>query len=141
MVHLEVEEATLSEPKGTIIIRGEHAKGGKQRHVPGEARKRREAYLESHPAGDGPPFLGQRGPLGEDPIARVVKKYAAWAQVDGVTPQVLRDTFSCAYLDKTLNDLVGLADILGYDRLATIQIHTQKPLRALQDEMERVKFF
>lgn len=141
MVHLEVEEITLSERKGTIIIRGEHAKGGKQRQVPGEARKRRGAYLESHHAGEGPLFLGQRGPLGEDSIARVVKKHAAWAQLEGVTPHVLRHTFSSAYLDKTQNDLVGLADILGHDNLVATQIHRQKPLRALQDEIEKAKLF
>ncbi len=84
--------------------------------------------MESHPAG-------------EDAIARVVKKHAAWAQLEGVTPHVRRHTFSCAYLDKTQNDLVGLADILGHDNLVATQIHTQKPLRALQDEIEKAKLF
>ena len=109
--------------------------------MPLEARKKLSAYLETHPASEGPLFLGQRGPLGEDAIARVVKKYAAWAQLEGVTPHVLRHTFSYAYLEKTQNDLVGLADILGHDNLATTQIYTQKPLVALQDEIEKVQFF
>lgn len=143
LAHLEVEDITLSERKGTILIRGEYAKGGKQRQVPVplEARKKLGAYLKTHPTGEGPLFLGQRGPLGEDAIARVVKKYAAWAQLEGVTPHVLRHTFSYAYLEKTANDLVGLADILGHDNLATTQIYTQKPLGALQDEIEKVQFF
>ena len=143
MAHLEVEDVTLLERKGTIIISGEHAKGGKQRQVPVplEARKRLGAYLKTHPTGEGPLFLGQRGPLAEDAIARVVKKYAAWAQLQGVTPHVLRHTFSYAYLEKTQNDLVGLADILGHDNLATTQIYTQKPLGVLQDEIEKVRFF
>ena len=143
MAHLSVEDVTLSERRGTIIIRGEHAKGGKQRQVPLplEARKRLASYLDTHPSGEGPLFLGQRGPLAEDAIARAVKKYAAWAQREGVTPHVLRHTFSYAYLEKTHNDLVGLADILGHDNLATTQIYTQKPLGALQDEIEKVRFF
>jgi site-specific recombinase XerD len=143
LAHLQVEDVTLSERKGTILIRGEHAKGGKQRQVPVpmEARKRLEAYFETRSTGGGPLFVGQRGPLGEDAIARVVKKYAAWAQLEGVTPHVLRHTFSYAYLEKTHNDLVGLADILGHDNLATTQIYTQKPLGALQDEIEKVQFF
>jgi site-specific recombinase XerD len=143
LAHLQAEDVELSERKGTILIRGEHAKGGKQRQVPVplEARKRLAAYLDTHPFGEGSFFLGQRGPLGEDAIARVVKKYAAWAQLEGVTPHVLRHTFSYAYLEKTHNDLVGLADILGHDNLATTQIYTQKPLGALQDEIEKVSFY
>ena len=143
LAHLRIEDVKLSERKGTILIRGEHAKGGKQRQVPVplEARSRVQAYLETRPMGEGPLLRGQRGPLGEDAIARVVKKYAAWAQLDRVTPHVLRHTFSYAYLDKTQNDLVGLADILGHDNLATTQIYTQKPLGALQDEIEKVQFF
>jgi site-specific recombinase XerD len=143
MAHLQVEDVSLSERKGTIIIRGEHAKGGKQRHVPVplEARKRLAAYLDTHPISAGSLFLGQRGSLGEDAIGRVVKKYAAWAQLEDVTPHVLRHTFSYTYLEKTQNDLVGLADILGHDNLATTQIYTQKPLGALQDEIEKVRFF
>jgi site-specific recombinase XerC len=58
-----------------------------------------------------------------------------------VPPHVLRYTFSYAYLEKTHNDLVGLADILGHDNLATTQIYTQKPLGVLQDEIEKVQFF
>ena len=143
LAHLKIEDVTLSERKGTIVIRGEHAKGGKQRHVPvpQEARRRLVAYLEEHPAGSEYLFLGQRGPLGEDAIARVVKKYAAWARLEGVTPHVLRHTFAYTYLEKTGNDLVGLADTLGHDNLATTQIYTQKSLGALQAEIEKVCFF
>ena len=143
LANLQVEDVALSERKGTILIRGKHVKGGKQRQVPVplEARKRLGAYLETHPTGEGPLFLGQRGPLGEDAIARVVKKYAAWAQLERLTPHVLRHTFSYAYLARTQNDLVGLADILGHDNLATTQIYTQKPLGALQEEIEKVRFF
>jgi site-specific recombinase XerD len=36
---------------------------------------------------------------------------------------------------------VGLADILGHDNLATTQIYVQKPLGALQDEIEKAQFF
>jgi integrase len=60
-----------------------------------------------------PLFVGQRVSLGEDAVARVVNKYAAWARLKSVTPHVLRHTFSYAYLGRTQNDLVGLADILA----------------------------
>jgi site-specific recombinase XerD len=79
--------------------------------------------------------------LGEDAIGRIVGKYATWAKLEGVTPHVLRHTFSYNYLEKTGNDLVGLATILGHDNVTTTQIYTQKPLGALQDEIEKVQFF
>jgi site-specific recombinase XerD len=143
IAHLRVEDVTLSERKGTLLIRGEYAKGGKQREVPVpfEARKRLESLLAQHPDKQGVLFQGQRGPLSEDSISRIVRKYATWARLEDVTPHILRHTFAYAYLEKTGNDLVGLADILGHDNVATTQIYTQKPLRALQAEIEKVNFF
>jgi site-specific recombinase XerD len=143
LAHLRVEDVVLSERKGTLLIRSEYAKGGKQRQVPIplEARRRLESFLAQHPDKQGALFLGQRGALGEDAIARVVKKYAAWARLEGVTPQVLRHTFAYTYLERTGNDLVGLAHILGHDNVATTQIYTQKSLGALQEEIEKVQFF
>lgn len=143
LAHLQIEDVTLSDRKGTILVRGDHAKGGKQREVPvsREARQRLAAYLDQHPSGKGMLFLGQRGPLAEDAIGRIVGKYASWAKIKRVTPHVLRHTFSYNYLEKTGNDLIGLANILGHDNVTTTQIYTQKPLRALQDEIEKVQFF
>ena len=85
--------------------------------------------------------MGQRGPLGEDAVGRIVGKYATWAKLEGVTPHALRHTLAYNYLQKTGNDLIGLANILGHDNVTTTQIYTQKPLGALQDEIEKVQFF
>jgi site-specific recombinase XerD len=143
LAHLRIEDVAVSERKGTIVVRGDHAKGGKQREVPvpREARQRLTAYLHQHPTGKGSLFFGQRGALGEDAIGRIVGKYATWARLEGVTPHVLRHTFSYNYLEKTGNDLIGLATILGHDNVTTTQICTQKPLGALQEEIEKVQFF
>jgi integrase len=143
LAHLQIEDVQLSERKGTILVRGDHAKGGKQREVPvpHEARQRLIAYLDQNHTNKGSLFLGQRGPLGEDAIGGIVGKYATWAKLEGVTPHVLRHTFSYNYLEKTGNDLIGLATILGHDNVTTTQIYTQKPLGALQDEIEKVQFF
>ena len=143
LTHLRIEDVTLTERKGTILVRGDHAKGGKQREVPvpREARQRLAAYLEQRRTGKGTLFLGQRGPLGEDAIGRIVGKFATWAKLERVTPHTLRHTFSYNYLEKTGNDLIGLANILGHDNVTTTQIYTQKPLDALQDEIEKVQFF
>jgi site-specific recombinase XerD len=45
------------------------------------------------------------------------------------------------YLEKTGNDLIRLANILGHDNVTTTQINTQKPLGVLQNEIEKVRFF
>jgi site-specific recombinase XerC len=42
---------------------------------------------------------------------------------------------------QTQNDLVGLADILGHDSVAATQLYTRKSLSALQDEIEKVRFY
>jgi integrase/recombinase XerD len=34
LAHLQIEDVTLTDRKGTIRVRGDHAKGGKQREVP-----------------------------------------------------------------------------------------------------------
>jgi site-specific recombinase XerD len=146
LVHLQVDDVVLGERSGTLLIRGDYAKGGKTRRVPVplEARRRLQALLAllaHHPTGSGPIFLGQRGPLKEDGVGRIVGKYATWARLELVTPHTLRHTFAYTYLEKTHNDLVGLASILGHDRLSTTQIYTQKPLSALQDAVEQVSFF
>jgi integrase len=143
LAHLQIEDVQLADRKGIILVRGDHAKGGKQREVPvpREARQRLLAYLDQHPSRKGILFLGQRGALGEDAIGRIVGKYATWAKLESVTPHVLRHTFSYNYLEKTGNDLIGLANILGHDNVTTTQIYTQKPLGALQDEIEKVQFF
>jgi site-specific recombinase XerD len=79
--------------------------------------------------------------LGEDALGRIVGKYASWAKLEGVTPHTLRHTFSYNYLEKTGNDLIELATILGHDNVTTTQIYMQKPLGALQEEIEKVQFF
>lgn len=141
--HLTIEAIQLAQRKGTLVIRAEHAKGGKQRRVPvpAKAREPLSIYLQEHPIGTGSVFVGQRGPLREDALARIVRQYAGYARLEAVTPHVLRHTFAYAYLKQTHNDLVGLADILGHDSVATTQLYTRKSLSALQDEIEKVRFY
>jgi site-specific recombinase XerD len=64
-----------------------------------------------------------------------------WAKLERETPHTLRHTFRYNYLAKTGNDLIGLATILGHYNVTTTQIYTQKPLGALQEEVEKVQFF
>jgi site-specific recombinase XerD len=144
LVALELNDVTLSERKGTIQVRAEIAKGGKERAVP-VPQKAREALLPTlryaHPDDGRALFIGRQGPLSAEGVAAVVRKYAAWARLEGVTPHVLRHTFSYSYLENNDNDLVALADILGHSDLNTTRVYTRRRLSDLQEGSERVRFF
>ena len=144
LVHLRCDDVALSPLKGRLVIRAAHGKGDKERvvPVPRHARKALQAYLQERTNKDDTRdmlWVGKRGPLHTDAVARVVKKYAAVAAV-AVSPHVLRHTFSYAYLTSNPNDLVGLADILGHANLQTTRRYTKKRLDDLQASIERVQF-
>ena len=144
LVSLTMEDVTLSERKGTIQVRAEVAKGGKERAVPvpKKAREALQAYLEERlPDNNGTLFIGRQGPLSTEGVAAVVAKYAAWSRLEGVTPHILRHTFAYSYLENNNNDLVALADILGHSDLNTTRIYTRRRLSDLQEGSERVRFF
>lgn len=144
LVSLTEDDVTLSERKGTIQVRAEVAKGGKERAVPvsKKARETLQVYLEERPAdSNGALFIGRQGSLSAEGVAAVVAKYAAWSRLEGVTPHILRHTFAYSYLENNNNDLVALADILGHTDLNTTRIYTRRRLTDLQEGAERVQFF
>jgi len=142
LVALTRNDVTLSERKGTIRIRGIVAKGGKERDVPVPKRARDPlgTYLASRDDKMVALFLGRQGVLSIEGVAAVVAKYAAWANLENVTPHILRHTFAYSYLENNNNDLVALADILGHADLNTTRIYTKRRLTDLQDGVERVAF-
>lgn len=144
LVALEQGDVTLTERKGVIQVQAEVAKGNKERAVPipKKAREALQAYLEVRPVVDDRSlFIGRQGPLSAEGVAAVVRKYAAWARLEGVTPHILRHTFSYSYLENKDNDLVALADILGHTDLNTTRVYTKRRLSDLQEGTERVQFF
>ena len=138
---LQLEDVAISERKGTVRVRSERAKGGKERQVPvpAAARKAITAYLDAKEVRDGPLFLGERGPMGGGGIAKVVGKYADRARVEA-TPHTLRHC--CAYrdLEQTANDLVGLAAILGHSNLNTTMGYTRRRMEDLAAALEDLEF-
>lgn len=138
---LEVGDVALSPRKGTVRVRSESAKGGKERLVPVPAAARRvlAGYLALRGGRPGPVFLGQRGPLGRNGIVRVVAKYARAACLR-LSPHTLRHCFSYRYLEQTSNDLVGLAAILGHSNLNTTMGYTRKRMEDLEAAVEGLEF-
>lgn len=142
LVRLLRGDLDLSEKRGTLLIRAEIAKGGRERAVPVpfESRRRLQAYLKTRSDAGPELFLGQRGPLHEDAVVRIVRKYADLSGL-AVTPHLLRHTFAYQFLAKNANDLVGLAAILGHENLNTTRLYTQKRLDDLRESAERVGYF
>lgn len=141
---LQLTDLTLSKRKGQIHLRAEIAKGGKERTVPVPKRARTalQLYLQDRSASTSTAlFIGRQGSLTVEGVAAVVRKYAQWAQLDAVTPHILRHAFAYNYLENNDNDLVGLADILGHSDLNTTRIYTKRRLLDLQNGVERLQFF
>ncbi len=144
LVALALDDVTLSERKGTIQVRADVAKGGKERAVPvpKKAREALQVYIAVRsPENNGALFIGRQGPLSAEGVAAIVRKYAAWSRLESVTPHVLRHSFAYSYLENNNNDLVALADILGHSDLNTTRIYTKRRLSDLQEGAERVQFF
>jgi integrase/recombinase XerC len=143
LVALRHTDVVLSERKGAITVRAEVAKGNKERvvPVPKTARKALQGYSDCQTQTGERLFVGREGPLTTAGIGAVVRKYAAWAYLEGVTPHVLRHTFAYNFLEKNNNDVVALADILGHTDLNTTYIYTKRRLSDLQAGVEQVDFF
>jgi site-specific recombinase XerD len=127
VANLTVGDVELNERSGWAIVRG---KGRKQRRVPVHARARRalNEYLEERddPAGDEPLFLSQKGgAISSYAVWYTVKKYAALAEVEDVTPHTFRHTVATQLVRDPEVDLVTAATFLGHSRLDTTAQYSQ----------------
>ena len=124
-----------------MIVRS--GKGRKYREVPlhKTARQTLTAYLEkcpAHPADD-PVFQGQRGPLGARGMQLRIAALAEAADVDAVTPHVLRHTFATRLLREAKTDLVTVSALLGHASVATTEIYTQPNERELTEAVNGLR--
>jgi integrase/recombinase XerC len=121
VANLSVGDVALNERSGWVTVRG---KSRKRRRVPIHARARRalSEYLEERgaPTGDEPLLLSQKGAaISSYAVWYTVKKYAALAQVEGVTPHTFRHTVATQLVRDPEVDLVTAATFLGHSRLDT----------------------
>jgi len=137
---LTVSDVELNERSGWVTVRG---KGRKQRNVPLHARGRRalSEYLKERgdPAGDEPLFLSQKGgAITPYTVWYTVKKYAALAKVEGVSPHTFRHTVATQLVRDPEVDLVTAATFLGHSRLDTTARYSQPSAEDLEEAANRL---
>lgn len=137
---LKLSDLSLSERKGTLLVR--HGKGGKQRivnlHI--EARKQLSEWLEVRPQveSDGL-FVGQTGE-GIRPrlVQRLVERYADLAGLPDVTPHSLRHTYARDLLDSG-SKLQEVALLMGHSSLDSTARYVQPSEMELQQAVDRLR--
>lgn len=117
--NLCLEEVKLG--SGTLMVR--RGKGGKDRLVPfgSKAALALRRYLRGRRAG--PAFLGIRGCLNANTIARVVTDAARRAGLAGVSTHTLRHSFATHLLNRGA-DIRYVQELLGHSSVGTTQIYT-----------------
>src|SRR4029079_18388704 len=104
------------------------------------ARQAVTAYLETRPPVESKRvFIGERGPLTDKGVRALCDKYSAMSGVK-VHPHLCRHTFAHQYLADSGNDLVGLAQICGWENLNTASRYTQRTVAQLSESVERVTY-
>ena len=114
---LTLDDIELSDRKGRVIVRS--GKGGKYREIPLniDARNALGKYLSARP--DGPDrhlFLGERGPLQRNAVAKVVQKIGKKGAGCSISPHVLRHTLFTR-MAKSGVDLTTIADLAGHSNV------------------------
>lgn len=144
LLALRVGDVLLGERSGKVIVR--QGKRDSYREVPltVDVRRALKAYLDSEYPGkaqpDAPLWLTRRGELKHrSSVMRLLKKYAAQAGIEPLSPHTLRHTFATRYLAANPDDLRGLAKLLGHASLDTVMIYTEPDFDDLVERMERVE--
>jgi len=141
LCNLELEDIEMSKRKGKVIVRS--GKGRRYREVPLNLDARRalqEYFAKDRPDVDDPNvFIGQRkNGLTEVAIQDIVRKYARLAELEDVTPHVLRHTFAKSLIDKGV-DLVTVKHLMGHKRLDSTARYTKPSKRDLEVAVSRLE--
>jgi integrase/recombinase XerC len=140
VVSLQMEDLSLSDRKGSVLVR--QGKGEKQRSVPlnSEARKALQEWCNVRPKGN---FLwtaveGENNDaLSGRAVQRILKRYAKAAGIDELTPHVCRHTFAKNLVDNEVG-LEKVAVLLGHSSLNTTRIYITPSERDLELAVENL---
>jgi site-specific recombinase XerD len=104
-----------------------------------ETRRALREYLKVRPAtrnDERAVFVGQRGPLTESGVWRIVAKYADLAGLADVSPHVLRHTFATQLLRDAETDVVTVANLMGHVDVRTTARYTTPTQADLEQAVE-----
>jgi len=136
---LRISDITLGERKGSVLVR--RGKGRKQRIVMlmNETRKDLAEWLKIRPRVQSDCFfIGQVGEAIQPRLVqRVVQRYAEAAEIEDLTPHVLRHTFARSLLDSGATPF-EVAKLLGHSSLDSTMRYTQPSEEDLRSAVERL---
>ena len=126
--------------EGTLTVHS--GKGRRYREIPlnRDVQRALKEYLEVRPqVDDTHVFIGQRkNGLTDAAVYAVVKKYARFADLEGVTPHVLRHTFGRSLVNKNV-DLITVMKLMGHRRLDSTARYTQPSKQDLKFAVRRLE--
>lgn len=140
LCNLRLTDLAISERKGKVIVHS--GKGGKYREVPLnlDARRAVQEYLNVRPTvKDDHVFIGQRGNgLTDAAIQYIVAETGRLANLDHITPHVLRHTFGKGLIDAGVN-LVTVKTLMGHERIDTTARYTKPSVNDLEKAVARLE--
>jgi site-specific recombinase XerD len=136
---LRLSDLTLGERKGSALVR--RGKGRKQRIVMlmNDTRKDLAEWLKVRPpVSSDCLFVGQVGEAIQPRLVqRVVQRYAETAEIEDLTPHVLRHTFARSLLDSGATPF-EVAKLLGHSSLDSTARYAQPSEEDLRNAVERL---
>lgn len=137
---LRLSDLMLGERKGSVLVR--RGKGRKQRIVMlmNETRKDLAEWLKVRPpVSSDCLFVGQVGEAIQPRLVqRVVQRYAESAEIEDLTPHVLRHTFARSLLDSGATPF-EVAKLLGHSSLDSTARYAQPSEEDLRNAVERLR--
>lgn len=143
VVALELKDVQISERKGSVLVR--RGKGNKERLVPlnAEARQAMQEWLAIRPQGSDT-FIwiaveaaADEGLSGRT-VQRILQRYAQDAELQELTPHILRHTFAKNLANKNVG-LEKIAALLGHASLNTTRIYVIPDTRDLERAVEQLE--
>ncbi len=143
VVALELNDVQISERKGSVLVR--RGKGNKERSVPlnSEARNAIQDWLASRPQGSDTFVWIAVEASAEDGISgrtvqRILQRYAQDAELQELTPHILRHSFAKNLANKNVG-LEKIAALLGHASLNTTRIYVTPDTRDLERAVEQLE--
>lgn len=143
VITLELSDVQASERKGSVLVR--RGKGNKERLVPlnSEARKAIEEWLVIRPQVSDTFIWIAVEAAADDGISgrtvqRILRRYAQDAELQELTPHILRHTFAKNLANKNVG-LEKIAALLGHASLNTTRIYVTPDARDLERAVEQLE--